>query len=105
MGRTTLERIGQLREGTVGAAAALPEEHADTGREAVEAADRLLALARRAADEGDPSNLEEALDALERVHFDLLRMEVHGAAPEEAGVAADLERLRGRVADLEARGS
>lgn len=109
------ERIEQLHEGTVGAAAALPERHAKLGEEAVEAADRLRLLARKPSGAAAPgevdragvggatdADLDAALDALEAVHMDLLRIKIRGAEPPELDVEGGLERLRERIRTLEA---
>ena len=91
------ERIEQLRGGTVGAAAALDEAHASLGTEAVALADRLHARADAGASE---ERLAAALEALEEVHFDLLRIKIHGEEPEETSLEADMDRLREHLREL-----
>ena len=88
MDRST-ERAEQLREGIVGAAAALPEGARHLGTRTVEATDRIL------QGEAGAAAPAEAVEPLERAHYAMLRMAVLGEPSDEA----DLDRA---VAELEA---
>lgn len=106
-------RLRQLREGVRAAVAALPEAHANLGEDAVRAADSLLARARAAGtgagegsaegDESTVSTVREAVDRLELLHFQLIRIEVEGADPGELEVSDTLDELRRLAGELEER--
>lgn len=91
-----VERARQLVQGVGRAAAALSDEHPGLASSATEAAERLL-------ERLPPDDAELARDAaerLERLHFDLLQVDVAGLPPGEAGVEEDVEAVRelaGRV--------
>lgn len=84
-------RARQLRRGIGRAAAALEDEHPGLARRADEAADRLVG---RLPDDADGELARDAVGRLGRLHFDLLRVDVSGMAPEEVGVVEDVEEVR-----------
>jgi len=65
-GEAPAERAGQLRRGTVAAAAALPEEHAGLGARAVRAAEAAEAALAGGPADGAAASL---LESLQRLHF------------------------------------
>lgn len=85
-----VERARQLRRGVGRAAAALEARHPELARSADEAADRLVG--RLPDDAGDELALD-AVERLDRLHFDLLRVDVTGLPPGEAGVEEDVEAV------------
>lgn len=124
--RALLARIAQQREGLEGSIASLPEEEAEAGRRAREAADELVNRARAAAElleEGGPEEGygaaggggEDVLAALRRgaralhdAHYRTIRIRVardHGetsaAAEARDGLPACLEELEEAASALE----
>lgn len=99
--RELTERIEQLRDGTTGAAAALPDAYVPLGERAVEAAERLVAVARGGAAGDGPARqdappaerLREALGDLEELHYRLVHVDVYGDEDGEPGIEALLERM------------
>lgn len=108
-------RIDQLSRGVRGAAAALPEERADLASRATEEADRMRAAARGVVaglreDGGDAAGgprlvpgtseadvertLEEALRALEDLHYAILRVAVLDEEADPVGVEEEVEVTR-----------
>ena len=86
-----LERARQLREGIGRAAAALEETHPQLARSADEAAETLVESL--AGDDGG-ERARDAVGRLDRLHFDLLQVDVAGLDPGEAGVSEDVEAVR-----------
>lgn len=101
-----LERVEQVAAGVEMAAAALEDDMGELRRGAEEAADAALEAARSrspvdrdGSGEGGPAEreaaeaLSRAVDALEDLHYRLLRVEVHP----EAQSAEERERAAGRA--------
>lgn len=105
------ERVLQLCVGARRAARALPDPLRDLRRETGEATrsleERVEAALPEESTAGRPGSseadglLEEAVDALERLHFGLLRVEVYGEDPEEPDLSGALEEVRGVASRLQ----
>lgn len=96
-----LVRSRQLRDGVVSAAAAIRQLHGEFVDRAITAADELAAAVEQAvadarrADQGtdEPGaelapRIQEALTDLDRLHSEIIRVEVHGGDPDPAAVEA-----------------
>lgn len=90
-GQDPVGRARQLRRGVGRAAAALEDEHPELARSADEAAERLVG---RLPDDADAELARDAVGRLGRLHFDLLRVDVSGMAPEDVGVDEDVVAVR-----------
>ena len=104
----TLKRLSQLCEGTRAAAAALPMDHRPLGERVTEVADRLQAVVDRLAsdgsDVGSPEAGQRSADALadiERLHFDLIKLEVRGGDPGSLGIEAKTDEMAKTAARLD----
>lgn len=94
-GRTAPEdpvsRARQLRRGVGRAAAALEDRHPALARSADEAAGVLVGSL---PDDVDRELARDAVGRLDRLHFDLLQVDVAGMTPDEAGLEEDVEAVR-----------
>lgn len=96
-----VERVEQIRSGVEMAASALDDEMKDLRRESREAASAALEAARsREPEDGDAAgaeaveDLSRCVDAMEELHYRLIRIEVHPdiQSDEERQQAADRAR-------------
>lgn len=87
----SVERVRQLRWGVGRAAAALEDDHPSLARSADEAAGELVG---RLPDDAEEELVRDAVGALDRLHFDLLQVDVSGRAPDEVGVEDDVQAVR-----------
>jgi hypothetical protein len=100
-----VDRLSQLSQGLRAAAAALPLDHKALGERIASLAERLQAAAGNlsisAADQTAGAAVRDALADVERLHFDLIKLEVHGGEPTGLGIVSRVDGLDAAIAALE----
>ena len=97
-------RLSQLSAGMRAAAAALPTDHQPIRERVTSLAERLQAAAGRLpadASQNAGSTLGDAVADVERLHFDLIVLTVHGGDPTSLGIGTRLDGLEAVAASLE----
>lgn len=112
-GQSDRSRIAQLREGVESAAAALDPEHSELARDVTGVAEAVAEGAGARPDDDASSPGEESagselpdlraevIEELGELHFDVIRVEVEDADPDELGIPDRIARLRDLTERLE----